>query len=346
MRKTASLLTAVPVIVSLVCASAVTAHAAPAAPRAHAAAAAVQAAAPLPVGWRIVASFPAGTSVDKLAASGPDSAWAVESCRKPCKSGNGVILRHWNGKSWQAQPQPAVAKHTGDAEPGLAIAPGSKDVWAVYDLYDGKVHGSAAEWTGKSWGKATLFPADVTFTAVVAAGPSDVWAFGLASDGSPAAVRGPLQRQDLVEGRAARPRPGPLDRQLPGRRSDIWAQAIAAKGFSLAVSRWNGIRWVKQPAPAAPKGADGVTGGPIVVSGRSGVWGYGYFALGSSSHTDWLVHFDGTSWSRVRNPYPLSRPSSSPDPSAPTATAAPGSRRFPRTAPPSTSTTSAPPGTG
>lgn len=105
------------------------------------------------MGWRIVASFPVGTSVDKLAASGPDSAWAVEPCRNPCKGGNGVILRHWNGKSWQAQPQPAMAKHTGDAEPGLAIAPGSKDVWGVYDLYDGKVHGSAVEWTGKSWGR-------------------------------------------------------------------------------------------------------------------------------------------------------------------------------------------------
>ena len=37
------------------------------------------------------------------------------------------------------------------------------------------------------------------------------------------------------------------------------------------------------------------------------MWGYGYFALGATSHTDWLVHFNGRSWSTVRNPYPLSQ---------------------------------------
>ena len=281
MRKTASLLTAVPVIVSLVCASAVTAHAAPAAPRAHAAAAAVQAAAPLPVGWRIVASFPAGTSVDKLAASGPDSAWAVEPCRKPCKSGNGVILRHWNGKSWQAQPQPAVAKHTGDAEPGLATAPGSKDVWAVYDLYDGKVHGSAAEWTGKSWGKATLFPAAWPSPRSSRQAPPTSGR-SVSDRGSQQQYAARLQRQNLVEGRAARPRPGPLDRHARS-GSDIWAQAIAAKGFSLAVSRWNGIRWVKQPCAGRAEGRRRRVRPPIIVSGRSDVWGYGYFDLGAAA---------------------------------------------------------------
>ena len=289
MRKTARLLIAAPVIASLVCASAVAAHAATP---------------PLAPGWRIAATFAAGSAVDHVAVSGPGSAWAVEACSKPCKSADGVILRHWNGKAWSAQPQPALSKHTGNAEPLLATAPGSKDVWAVYDIYDGKIRASAAEWTGKSWGAATLFPVGVGFTSVVAVGPSDVWAFGYTHAGAQYVAR--------FDGKAwsKAPLPGSgVGVWVASARSadDIWAQSIAPKGISLAVSRWNGKRWVRQAVPAAPKGAEGVSGLGIAASGRSGVWGYGYFSLGTSSHTDWLVHFNGTSWSTVRNPYPLSQ---------------------------------------
>ena len=292
MRKTARLLIAAPVIASLVCASAVAAHAATAS------------APPLAPGWRIAATFAAGSAVDHVAVSGPGSAWAVEACSKPCKSADGVILRHWNGKAWSAQQQPALAKHTGNAEPLLATAPGSKDVWAVYDIYDGKIRASAAEWTGKSWGAATLFPVGVGFTSVVAVGPSDVWAFGSTYPGAQYVAR--------FGGKAWSKAPLPgfgVGVWVASARSadDIWAQSIAPKGISLAVSRWNGKRWVRQAVPTAPKGAEGVSGLGITASGRSEVWGYGYFSLGASSHTDWLVRFNGTSWSTVRNPYPLSQ---------------------------------------
>jgi hypothetical protein len=292
-RRTARLLIAAPVIASLVCASAAAAHAATASASAPA----------LAPGWRIAASFPAGSAVDHLAVSGPGSAWAAEACAKPCKSADGVILRHWNGKAWSAQPQPALSKHTGNAEPLLATAPGSKDVWAVYDIYDGEIRASAAEWTGKSWGRATLFPVGVAFTSVVAVGPSDVWAFGFTDGWAQYAAR--------FDGKAWSKVPAPGSGNgvwIASARSadDIWAQSIATTGISLAVSRWNGNRWVKQAVPSAPKGADGVSGLAIAVSGRSDVWGYGYFSLGASSHTDWLVRFNGTSWSTVRNPYSLS----------------------------------------
>jgi hypothetical protein len=43
-----------------------------------------------------------------------------------------------------------------------------------------------------------------------------------------------------------------------------------------------------------------VTGGSIAVSGRAGVWGYGFGGTstgspGTGSGVDWLVHFNGTS---------------------------------------------------
>jgi hypothetical protein len=290
-RKFARLLTAAPVLASLVCASAVTAHAATAS------------ATPLAPGWRIAATFPAGSAIDDLAVSGPSSAWAVEHSSNPGKNGGTVILRHWNGRAWSVQPQPALAKHTGNDEPVLATAPGSKDLWAVYNLYGSGPRAIATEWTGRSWGRAALFPVGVGFTSVVAAGPSDVWAFGSSESGAQYAAR--------FDGKkwSAAPQPGAsVGGWVASARSadDIWAQALAATGPGLAVSRWNGKHWVKQAVPAAPKNAAGTSGLAITVSGRSGVWAYGYFSLGASSHTDWLVHFNGTSWSTVRNPYSLS----------------------------------------
>jgi hypothetical protein len=258
--------------------------------------------------WRIVATFPEQSSIDNLAASGPDSAWAVEYCAKPCVSGSHVILRHWNGKTWQPQPQPANAKHAGtNPQPILATAPGSPVVWAVYDEFDHKTRASVAEWTGKSWAHPTVFPVGTNFQAVTAAGPSDLWAVGSKQEfgSSPYTVR--------FTGKSWAQAPSPSGGVAPWAAaarsaSDIWALAFSGKGLSFAVSRWNGTRWVSQALPPAPKGAQGATAvpsGDLAVSGQDNVWGFGYFALKGATATDWLLHWNGKAWSNVRVPYTL-----------------------------------------
>lgn len=312
MRRSARLLTAVPVIASLVCASATAAHAAAAGTVAHAATAsyaatAAHAAAALPVGWRIVAAFPKQSSIDELAASGPASAWAVESCRKPCASGNGVILRHWNGKTWQAEPQPANARHAGNGGPLLAAAPESPYVWAVYDEYDHKTRASAAEWTGTSWAHPTVFHVGTNFQGLAAVSPSGLWAFGSSAEFGPTYVA----RYNGKSWSQA-PSPGPAFgpwTAVARSASDIWAQALPSEGNTLAVSHWNGTRWVKQPVLPAPRGAQGAYGGlsgDLAVSGPDNVWSYGYFAFKTGSTAYWLQHWNGKAWSNVRVPYALS----------------------------------------
>ena len=297
MRRPARLLTTVPVIASLAFAAAATAHAATAAPAA--------ATAPAPH-WRIVAAFPNQSSIQDIAANGPASAWAAESCRKPCASGKGVILRHWNGKTWRAEPQPANAKHAGDTAPVLAAVPGSPDVWAVYNRYGKVPLASAAEWTGKSWAHPTLFDLGTNLQTLAAARPSDVWAFGSSTEfGSVYVVRwnGKSWAQALSPGAAF----GPWT-AVARSASDIWAQAISGQGRTLAVSRWNGLRWVRQPVPPAPKGSAGAYGGlsgDLAVSGKDNVWSFGYFAFKPGSTVYWLQHWNGKAWSNVRVPYPL-----------------------------------------
>ncbi|HTR95805.1 MAG TPA: hypothetical protein VMI73_29070 [Trebonia sp.] len=179
-----------------------------------------RAAAAAALGWRVIASFPFGSSVDELAASGPDSAWAVESCTKPCASTDGLI--------------------------------------AFYNLRDGKIRASAVQWTGKSWGPATLFHPGTAFTSVVAASPAAVWAFGSVNE-----FTGPYAARYDGKAWSKAPMPGgTLSSVIASARSpsDIWALGISAGSFGLAISRWNGERWARDFVPA-PKAALEVTGG-------------------------------------------------------------------------------------
>lgn len=301
MRRTASLLGTVTVAVTVAVAvtawtSATAAHAVTTAPEAG------TATSPAP-GWRIVASYPAGSSIDDVAASRQKSAWAVERCAKPCRSGDGQILLHWNGKAWQPQRQPASAKHTGNAEPQLAITPGSPLAWAFYNIYDGKLRTTAVEWTGKSWAAPTLFPAGVSVQAAVAPSPSAVWTLGYAGD-----LNGPDTLR--YNGKAWKPAPSPgfaVGSADASPAAGIWAAGIAAEGPGFAISHWNGTRWVSQQLPA-PAGSGASAGqGALVVSGPDNVWAFGYFAFAATGAgtTDWLVHWNGKAWSNVKVPYPL-----------------------------------------
>jgi hypothetical protein len=266
-----------------------------------------RAAAPAPH-WRIVAAFPKLSSIDDLAASGPNSAWAVQNCTKPCASVNGVLLRHWNGKTWQAEPQPANAKHTGNAEPLLATAPGSPDVWAVYNEYDHKTRALVAEWTGKAWAHPTVFPVGTNFQGLTATG-STLWAFGSRQEfgNTPYVVRftGKSWSQAPSPGSAF----GPWT-AVARSASDIWAQALpSGGGIGLQFSHWTGARWVKQAVPPAPKGSPGAYGGlrgDLAVSGQDNVWGFGYFEFKTGSTDYWLVHWNGKAWSNVKVPFALS----------------------------------------
>lgn len=257
--------------------------------------------------WRIVAAFPKQSSVNDLAASGQASAWAEQSCRKPCASGTGVILRHWNGKTWQAMPLPANAKHAGDAEPLIATSPGSPVVWAAYNIYDHKTRASVAEWTGKSWAHPTVFGVGVNFQTLAAAGPSDLWAFGSSAEFGPVHVA-----RFTGKSWAKAPSPGPAFgpwTAVARSASDIWAQSNPAQGRTLQVSHWNGTRWVRQAVPPAPKGSSGSYGGlrgDLAVSGKDNVWSFGYFGFKPGSSVYWLQHWNGKAWSNVRVPYPLS----------------------------------------
>jgi hypothetical protein len=167
----------------------------------------------------------------------------------------------------------------------------------MYDVYDGKPRASAVRWTGTSWAAATVFPADTILTTLIAPSPSSAWVFG---------GRGPqvaYHYNGKAWSAAPSPNPGFFSARVVARSaSDIWALSI---GGRLAISHWIGRRWVSQSLPAMPSAANTILGGGIVASGRVDIWGYGYGDI--STGANWLVHWNGKSWSNVKVPYPLSK---------------------------------------
>ena len=149
----------------------------------------------------------------------------------------------------------------------LATAPGSPDVWAVYNEYDHKTRASVAEWTGKAWAHPTVFPVGTNSRGSPPRAPPS----GPSAPGRSSAIPRTWSASPASPGRR-RPRQAglrPLDPRRPF-ANDIWAQSLASKGIGIQFSHWNGTRWAKQSVPPAPKGAPGAYGGlsgDLAVSG-------------------------------------------------------------------------------
>jgi hypothetical protein len=215
-------------------------------------------------------------------------------------SSDGLILRRWDGTAWRPQQQSAVSKHTGNAEPVLAMSPGSPALWAAYGLYGGQPRVTAVRWTGTSWATPTVFPLNTHLTAAVAPSPSSAWLFG--------AVGVPLNYRynGKTWAKASVPSFGlGVTGAVATSHRDIWVLGFAPRLFRMAVSHWTGTRWAGQALPAAPQGVDEVIGGGLVASGPASIWGFGY--SDPPAQTDWLVHWNGKAWSNVKVPYPVSK---------------------------------------
>jgi hypothetical protein len=242
-------------------------------------------------GWKLVASFPKGSSVQSLSAGGPDTAWAVESCDAPCAASHGEALREWNGKMWQSRPLPAVGSVT-----QVAAVPGSTAAWAVTDITAGaSERGVAVRWTGKSWAAPVLFPVGVVLTDVVAEG-SDVWVFGFVQQNGDAYLA-------RYNGKTwqTKPAPGYEVYSVAARSaSDIWVLGIGSNPGGLGISHWNGTRWTRSRLPAGD-GAYAVQ--DAITAGPHDVWAYGYQRQSLNSGAAQLLHLHDNKWTKITIPY-------------------------------------------
>ncbi len=103
----------------------------------------------------------------------------------------------------------------------------------------------------------------------------------------------------LVKGQPGNP-PGSFDAVAAVSSHDVWAVGVNA-GDPLA-EHWDGRAWMVVPTPAAGpqgSGAGAELYGVAAVSARD-AWAVG----GTTGGNTWIIHWDGTAWTRVPSPNP------------------------------------------
>jgi hypothetical protein len=139
---------------------------------------------------------------------------------------------------------------------------------------------------------------------VAALSTGDVWAVGSTVMTDPMTVRrsGGAWTENvltLVRGRPGDP-PGSFDAVAAVSKNDVWVVGVTA-GEALA-EHWNGRAWtvVPTPSPGPPGSGAGADLYGVAAVSYGDAWAVG----GTNSGKTWIIHWDGTAWTRVPSPNP------------------------------------------
>jgi hypothetical protein len=141
---------------------------------------------------------------------------------------------------------------------------------------------------------------------VAALSAGNVWAVGSTLSTDPMTVHwnGHAWREQdltLVKGHPADP-PGGFEAVAAVSPHDVWAVGGTA-GATLA-EHWNGRTWAVVPTPSAGPQFSGIGAD---LSGAAAVSAHDVWAVGSTNDDrTWIIHWNGTAWTRVPSPSPKS----------------------------------------
>lgn len=262
--------------------------------------------------WRVVKVFSAEPVPDLRAvtASGPGNAWAAG------VSASALVVKRWNGHSWQGVPVPArfnVAPAVFDGDDEVIGSSSASNVWTFPQVTSGsKTANFALRWTGSTWRTFTLRGTIGVFgTAVFSR--SNAWAFGQAKPrkqglgfGPPYAARfnGSSWRRVSMPGT-------PLD-VSPLSARDIWAfgpTTRTAINTGTAQDRvamhWNGKSWHTLAVPRYQLSGHRALAQALVALGPADLWaveGVAAPACGCEPPSGGLIlaHWNGHRWSVAR----------------------------------------------
>jgi hypothetical protein len=245
-------------------------------------------------------SLPGGTmTINAVAASGPDNAWAIGNGNAP-PSGSiaeGLVQR-WNGSAWHPVK---VSRTVSEAADGPVGTSSSSDVWAFGQGY--------AYWNGHKWRTGQLPPAHrrgalINATTVFSA--NDVWAFGGVAVGARGREERPYAARRTSRGWHLATLPAPVagaDTEIIGASavsaSDIWALAGNLRTSShSALLHWNGKTWGTVRLPSALTRA----GLPASIVGLSATSAWVDDSPRQASTGNVLWHWNGHSWASIASP--------------------------------------------
>lgn len=288
--------------------------------------------------WVTNVDSPSGSgAMSRDRSGGPDAAWGpIEDIFGPLSSDISFMLWGDDGNPpppgtdpcgpWTvvASPDPAGTDHA-ILRDVHAIAP--DDVWAVGE-YTALVQGSwqtyslALHWDGQAW---TTVPSPnptacpsctyVTFDAVHASGPNDVWAAGGRRVQGPDGFLGTHIYVARYNGSSWTVMNTPLTSGGSGSHvqdieviaeDDVWffGDYISGSGWPALAMHWNGSSFTVHTTPFPSGGTPGwgLEAGSAVSS--DDIWAVGGGSDGDYTNKGYLIHWDGSSWTRVLAPTP------------------------------------------
>jgi hypothetical protein len=245
------------------------------------------------------AGFPG--ALNGISALSPSDVWAVG--YDPA----GSLIVHWNGSSWSQEPAPGPADATLN---GVSMV-SPTDGWAVGSYLrtspDDQFRFLILHWNGTSWTQVPApAPAQGALRDVSMVSASDGWAVGVAATGPGGAAvvlhwNGTSWTQMQIPVTSGF---SDLFGVSAGSASDAWA--VGSAGIRAMTLHWNGTSWTQVSTPSP-----GRVSSLSAVSDASGLgaWAVGLYGTATTKATANMtrtltLHWDGTTWQRIRAPSP------------------------------------------
>jgi hypothetical protein len=256
--------------------------------------------------WRITQTV-ANLTVGGLWAGGARDAWvAGDACADPATCGvsdtsNGtVVVRHWDGTAWRAvTPPKAYINSPLDQGAGPVVATSASNAWIFAGRGAESVdYTDALHWTGKGWAKPVSL--NTSIQAAVAPSAADIWAFGTPERYPQTGYVAHFNGKTWTHGTF------PIAGQAAGASSatDIWVGGVAGNMTGpLGMEHWDGRSWHATPLPGlgtGPQTIGFIVG--IAAIGPRDAWADASTYSGSSA-ISYLLHWNGSSWTRTTIPY-------------------------------------------
>jgi hypothetical protein len=251
-----------------------------------------------------------------VSASSPTDAWAVGAQCPQCNN-SATLTLHWNGTHWSMVPSPNPGPKDNVLDAVAAVS--SSYAWAV-GSYGNDTCTTAAtvilHWNGSAWLRVKSPDAGACnfLDGINAISAASAWAVGESCTFAVNHCHTLIVRWNgTAWSRVASPNPGADGRSLADvsadSASDAWAAGTYCPTNSCSTQdtlllHWNGTAWTKVPSPNPGPTGNGLNG--VAAVSPTNAWAVGSYCTTSSCavQDSLLLHWNGTTWSKVPTPNP------------------------------------------
>jgi hypothetical protein len=194
-------------------------------------------------------------------------------------------------------------------------ADSATDAWAVGVYFNSAnvAQTLTLHWNGTAWSQVTSpnpGPNGDSLDSVSAISATDAWAVGTATNSANVDQTFILHWDGAAWSQVTSPSPSPTQNSLLGVSADSATDAWAVGSYfgstnmsQTLILHWNGTAWSQVPSPSPGNGGDVLNS--VSAASATDAWAVGTYPHGFNARPASLtLHWNGTTWSRVKSPTP------------------------------------------